>query len=403
MPSNKVRPEHSELFSPSSMQRKILCTASAMLEFESDAPEEPKPAADWGTFAHDIAYTKRTDPDHKQSEFLGSIHANGQTCDQEMLDVVADFLRNQDILKETYLTPDLPFFDEHFEEEVNLSYYGVADMYGTLDHGVTQAFNVLIIHDLKSGAFPVSPEFNTQLMSYAVMYAGDALSTFNKIVLAISQSRGSYGAESLKVWETTPAEILDWLEGTLLPLIKTIRIDKEAKPEDRLTPKPSKEACEFCKAAGNNCEGYIQKNISNMPVTLDNKLVKPKITKDLVNAIYPQLEEVEVFIKRVRSKAATMARDGELTNYKLVAGRNMRKFSDEAGVIEAMLAAGEDPYGDSFPVKTVAQMEKRGTKKDGKLVKIIKPFVSVTQAKSQVVPQSDGRKAIVKEEVPNSF
>ena len=114
--------EHSELFSPSSIARRIGCHGSARLEAQI-TEEGPKPAADYGTFGHHIAAQHLIKGTPVKS-WLGKTMF-GQVCDKNLIDIVNQYLADITSLNCKGLVK--------IESKVSLEWAGYPEMFGTND------------------------------------------------------------------------------------------------------------------------------------------------------------------------------------------------------------------------------------------------------------------------------
>lgn len=366
--------EHSRYFSPSSISRRISCHGSAELEADI-IDDSPKPAADWGTFAHHIAdqfFTNNVDI----KSFIGKEMLE-QVCDMEMIDCVQQYIADVGEL--------LSFDSEEIKSEVkgSLEWLGYPDVFGTADMVINHLFGNLTVCDLKTGSgVIVDPENNPQLMTYALMAAGNKLLEYNEIIIAISQPRGKQGGKSLKVWTTTPEYLLQWFKEVLEPAI--IAINNGDK-----TLNPTEPGCKFCKAT-NICPAY-----SNMALQLAKvdfaavAHVGPVINDELVNSIYPQLNILKDWLKKVEAHAYDMAASGTLQGFKLVKGRKSRDWKNQEAAEMWLKDQGIDPF--EKKLLSPARAEKEVSREHKKTMN---ELVMVSDGTPVIAPLSDKRTAI---------
>ena len=364
---------HSQYFSPSSLSRRIACPGSAFLE-DGIVEEGPKPAADWGTYAHEIAadyLIMQTKP----STWLGKKNY-GQICNQEMVDCVKQYLKDLDELRAL-----APGAMEHVEKQVSLEWAGYKDVFGTTDFALDKLFETLVICDFKSGTAPVVPKDNAQLYTYALMTAGDALPSYNSIIIAVSQPRSKAGGSSLETYEIDPYELLRWFEHELKPVIKEIQTGN-----GKLVPGETQ--CKWCKAT-NVCPAYTRMATELATVDFANTVpVQPVINDALVHKVYPHLPMLKDWIKKVEGHAFDMAKSGQLNGHKLVAGRRARAWKSEVAATRVLIDHGIEPFEKKLlsPAKAEQAL--------GKDKKVLQELIAVSDGSPVIAPVGDKRKAI---------
>ncbi|HEN0106894.1 TPA: DUF2800 domain-containing protein, partial [Streptococcus agalactiae] len=171
-------------------------------------------------------------------------------------------------------------------------------------------------------------------------------------------------------------ELLEWAETELSP-----KAELAFKGEGEMT---SGKHCQFCKLK-NVCRKRAEDNLALAkmefadPATLDYE--------DIAE-ILPKLDLLVSWANDVKAYALKEATEGHnIPGYKLVEGRSVRKFSDEAAVSQAVMEAGFDPY--EKKLLTITAMSKLLGKKTfndllGGL--IVKP-----SGKPTLVPLDDSR------------
>ena len=359
---------HSRYFSPSSMARRIGCTASAAME---DGREDtPSEFALWGTAAHAIcelcAGGKTT------TEPRGLLHqiVEGVKVTEEMVAACDAALAH--MREFTGCGP------VETEKRVSLEHAGHPEMFGTADVVRDEPFSELFIFDYKFGAgVAVAVENNPALMSYALMAAGPLLHTYEWIHLGISQPRTS---DRLQRWSIRPGTLAAWRDDVLLPAIEAIKTGKTSFGA-------SADNCRFCKAV-HDCPAYAKEALAVAQADFAGVVQEPTLTPELVQQIYPQLPLLADFIKRVEAMAMEMAGQGKLAGFKLVAGRGSRAWIDEAAVQELLQSMGADPF--EHKLLSPAKAEKLGKE----FKKAIAPYVGNLAGKPTIAPENDRRRAI---------
>lgn len=250
----------------------------------------------------------------------------------------------------------------------------VPEGFGTGDC-IIVADGLLQVIDYKHGlGVLVNADHNPQMMCYALgaLEMFDGLYDFDKVTMTIFQPRKN----NISTFEMDKSELLEWAETVLLP-----KAELAYNGEGELK---SGKHCQFCKLK-NICRKRAEDNLALAkmefadPATLD--------IEDIAK-ILPKLELLVSWANDIKAYALKEATDGRtIPGFKLVEGRSIRKFSDEAAVSQAVMDAGFDPY--EKKLLTITAMTKLLGKKTfndllGSLV--IKP-----SGKPLLVPIDDSR------------
>ncbi|MFS5585961.1 DUF2800 domain-containing protein [Streptococcus agalactiae] len=250
----------------------------------------------------------------------------------------------------------------------------VPEGFGTGDCLIV-ADGLLQVIDYKHGlGVLVDADHNPQMMCYALgaLEMFDDLYDFDKVTMTIFQPRKN----NISTFEIDKTELLEWAETELSP-----KAELAFKGEGEMT---SGKHCQFCKLK-NVCRKRAEDNLALAkmefadPATLDYE--------DIAE-ILPKLDLLVSWANDVKAYALKEATEGHnIPGYKLVEGRSVRKFSDEAAVSQAVMEAGFDPY--EKKLLTITAMSKLLGKKTfndllGGL--IVKP-----SGKPTLVPLDDSR------------
>ncbi|RLB85442.1 MAG: hypothetical protein DRH26_18280, partial [Deltaproteobacteria bacterium] len=246
----------------------------------------------------------------------------------------------------------------------------------------------LYIRDLKYGSgIMVNPENNPQLMCYALIAGQKLFDTFQTINLGIVQPRSRDGA-TIKTWETTPNEILDWARETLHPIVKVALSDEASL-------NPGEKQCRWCKAQGicpelaKQALQVAQKDFKDYADIRPDEIVESVSIKKVAQ-VYKQLPLLKKFIKAVEERVFnTLALGEKVDGYKLVKGKKSRAWQDELTTVKALKKLGIDPY--VLKVVSPAQAEKQ-LDKAGK--KEVQSLICVSEGEPSIVKESDKREAI---------
>lgn len=365
------------ILSPSSASRWLACTPSARLE--EKFPDSTSNFAEEGTLAHEFGETILR---HFNKELK-------MTAYSKKLCSLAD---------SEYYTTDLQVHAENYaafvwekyqsarkrdkqavlriEEKIDITAY-VPEGFGTGD-AIIIAEGVLEIIDLKFGkGVRVSADQNKQMMLYAL----GALDMYNFIYdihtvrMTIYQPR----LDNLSEWEISTEELEQWGVRELIPLAEMAF----AGAGDYVAGTH----CKFCKAKA-QCKALAAYNMSLAKYDFQEAVL---LTDLDIADILSQADQLKSWIASVEEYALQSALDGKhFPGHKLVEGRSIRKYSDEAKIAEVLTGNGfgEDLIYDK-KLKTITAMEKLVTKKTfnalcGDL--IIKP-----EGKPTLVPDTDPR------------
>lgn len=339
---------------------------------ESAEPNTSSPYAEEGTRAHALAEKKLNSwiKTGRRTHFKAD-DGEMQECTDSYRDYVIEVYNSE--LKNT---KDAKIF---VEQKLDFSSY-VPDGFGTGD-AVIVGDNKLHIIDLKYGkGVRVEAQDNTQLLLYAAgaMETFGMLYDFDTIVVHIFQPRINNVSEaSYKV-----TELQSWLDDYVKP-----RAQKAFRGEGDTVPG---EWCRFCRVR-QKCAKRAQQNIQHAKAAgfdTDPNL----LDKEDIESILPMLDELQSWIKDVSQYALDQALDGvKYRGFKVVAGRSVRKITDEAGLTEALHKMGytDDQILTKPKLQTITALEKTVGKK--MFAGIAMPYIDKPQGKPTLVPESDKR------------
>ena len=218
---------------------------------------------------------------------------------------------------------------------------------------------------------------NDQLRIYA-LGAFEMFSCLYDIItvrMSIFQPRLSHS----DTWEIPIDELLKWANEVLVPAAKQAwNGEGEFK---------AGEHCRFCKAK-EMCRKRAEYNLE-----LARYDFEPPSTLDDIEiaAILAKADEFVSWVTDVKEYALRQALSGvTYDGFKVVEGRSNRKYTDENAVVEAVKAAGFDPYEHSV-LGITAMTVLLGKKKFNEL---LGGLVEKPQGKPTLVPMSDKRPAI---------
>lgn len=359
-------PQAHALLSASSAHRWLHCPPSAKLTAGvADAPSE---AALQGTAAHALA-------EWELSKFLGKCEPRpySEYEDEEMRRYVADYVAyvNEQYHKAQETTDDAVIYIEQHLDFSNV----VPGGFGTGDCLVV-ADGTLHVIDLKYGlGVLVKAEWNPQMMLYALgaLALFDALYDIEQVALTVFQPR----RENLSTWTISVTELNKWAEQTLKPAAELA-----ANGEGKFC---AGTWCQFCRIAS-TCRARAE---ANLELAKFEFAPPAELTQDEVAKVLAQIPELTRWASDVQDYALSQALSGErYEGFKLVAGRSIRKYTDETAVAEAAKAAGyRDIYKRSL--LTITAMEKLMGKKH--FSEILGNLVVKPEGKPTLVPVTDKR------------
>ena len=363
-------PEKHAKLSASSAHRWMNCNPSANLEREfADRTSE---AAAEGSAAHALCEHKLRKALKMRSTRPVSKY---DTDEMEMYtDSYVEFVLEQiDVAKQHCADPFVLI-----EQRLDFSCY-VPDGFGTGDCLIV-ADKLLHIIDFKYGlGVLVNAEENPQMMLYALgaLQLFDALYDIDTISMSIFQPR----RENVSTWTITVAELKEWAEKILRP-----KAELAFKGEGEFNPGPW---CTFCKAAV-KCRARAEEKLA----LAQYEFAKPPLlTDEEIEDILSRLDDLTKWANEIAAYAqdAAINHGKQWNGFKLVEGRSVRKYSDEAAVVAAATAAGyRDIYKKSLI--SITEMEKLMGKKT--FTEVLGGLVIKPQGKPTLVPASDKRPAI---------
>ena len=295
---------------------------------------------------------------------------------EEATDDYASFLQELIAEAKKYHPNETPkiMFEQHVE-------LGDPDIYGTCDFLMIIG-NELHIVDLKYGYQEVDAWENPQLMIYALgaLNEFDCLYDIQVVHLNIFQPR----IENYAHWQMPTEKLYQWRDEILRPAA-----EKALKGEGEFNPGPW---CthNFCK-----CRNICRARVEQLLDVAKYEFAQPSLLSDEeILDVMGKADELSKWCSEIMAYAQARAIEGKKwPGYKIVEGRSVRKFSDEAAVEEAAKKAG---YTDIYQPKsliTLTAFEKLMGKEQ--FNEILGSFVTRTQGKLALVPESDKREEVV--------
>lgn len=355
------------LLSPSAASRWLQCTPSARIA--AKAGEKFSPAAREGTAAHALAEHKLRRLLKQRSQRPVSDYDTDtmEECTDDYVSFIQEAMEDAGKDAKTYV-----------EQQLDLSSF-IPEGFGTADCLVVSD-KVLHVIDFKYGTgVLVNAKENPQMKIYA-LGAIDLLGLlydFDEVLMTIFQPR----RENIDTWKTSKKDLLTWGEKVLKPTAELAFTGSgEFKAGDW---------CRFCPIA-TKCRVRAR---AALKVAEEDFKMPPELTDEEIAKILPLLPHMTNWAENLMAYAADAAisHGKHWPGYKVVAGRTIRRYRDEAAVIKAAEANG---YHDIFDKKLISlsQMEKLMGKENFQKIlgnQVIKPAGKLT-----LVPMSDKRPEI---------
>lgn len=305
------------LLSASSSHRWLTCPPLPRLEsyFENKTSE----AAHEGTLAHAVA-------ENKLRKALGMTYQTIQVSDTEMDTHTDDYMTYiMELLESIKKTTKDPIV--LIEQHLDFSDY-VPDGFGTGDCVIVADKRIHII-DLKYGrGVEVSAEDNPQMKLYALgaLKLYDALYDIEEVVMTIFQPRKC----NISTDTISTRDLLHWAEGEL-----------KEKAELAFEGKGVVEYGPWCQFS--NCGVVLRARYDYHKKLECFELKSPHLlTDEEIEEVLSHVDDLTKWANEVKEYATKVAlQSGKSWNgYKLVAGRTVRKFTDEEKVAEIAKANG---------------------------------------------------------------
>lgn len=329
----------------SGAERWIQCPGSVRLT--KDLPDETSEYAQEGTLAHEIA----------EAILMGK-----QSIEETTLSELALYI---DYIEES-------FADEVLIEERVAYTDWVPDGFGTADAIMLySADNTIEIVDLKWGkGIKVESEGNPQLRLYALGVLQKLMFTLDWDIEFVRMTIVQPRLDHIDTAEMTVDELLEWAHTVVKPAA-------ELAVTENAPLNPSDKACQWCKIKG-RCRARAIQVLQYKEIDL----LTPQQMADLI----PLADAAEKWAKDLKATCLTMAEEGTTFNgWKLVEGRSVRKWSDDA---ERILSTYTDDLWDK-KLKGITEMQKLVGKN------VVDECTVKPAGKPALVPSTDKRPAIV--------
>ena len=370
--------EHAVL-SASGSHRWLNCTPSARLEleFENTGSE----AAREGTAAHALCEHKLKRALHMRSRRPASDYDSDEM--EECTDAYVDFVMEQyETAKQVCEDPVILI-----EQRLDFSCY-VPDGFGTGDCLIISDDRLHII-DFKYGmGVLVEAEDNPQMKLYALgaLAVYDALYDIREVSMTIFQPR----RENVSTWTIPVEDLKSWAENELKPRAK-MAYDGEGE----YLPG---EWCTFCRAAV-RCRARAEEKLK---LAQTEFRMPPLLTDAEIEDILAVLPDLTKWANEITAYAIDTALNHgkEWNGFKVVQGRSVRKYRDEAAVAEAAKEAG---YKDIYRQSLIPLTEMQRLMGKDRFEEILGGLITKAPGRPTLVPKSDRRPAMNVSNAINEF
>ena len=311
-----MAPKAHALLSPSAAARWLKCPASVAMT--APMPEETSPYALEGSIAHAVAESVLTGEPYKAPE-----GAEGMTPDFD--EIAAEVKPYTDYVLQA-ADGAAAFAVEH---HLDCSWLA-PECFGTSDALIVQQGTLEIV-DLKTGrGVWVKAIGNLQLLIYA---------------RAAAEEFKAYGIGWVRMTIVQPP--LKWQQTWTVSIEDLYRLTDAMKPAAAealrelhegtgLRFLPGNDQCRFCRYR-HACRALANYALETAAGNRDAEALTPDEVSDCLS----RLPAIEAWIKALRERAQEDIRTGHaIPGWKLVHGRSMRKWADEAETEKAMKAAG---------------------------------------------------------------
>ena len=367
------------VLSASGSHRWLNCTPSARLEleFENTGSE----AAREGTAAHALCEHKLKRALHMRSRHPVSDYDSDEM--EECTDAYVDFVMEQyETAKQVCEDPVILI-----EQRLDFSCY-VPDGFGTGDCLIISDDRLHII-DFKYGmGVLVEAEDNPQMKLYALgaLAVYDALYDIREVSMTIFQPR----RENVSTWTIPVEDLKAWAENELKPRAK-MAYDGEGE----YLPG---EWCTFCRAAV-RCRARAEEKLK---LAQTEFRMPPLLTDAEIEDILAVLPDLTKWANEITAYALDTALNHgkEWNGFKVVQGRSVRKYRDEAAVAEAAKEAG---YKDIYRQSLIPLTEMQRLMGKDRFEEILGGLITKAPGRPTLVPKSDRRPAMNVSNAINEF
>lgn len=366
--------------SASGASRWMNCPGSVRMEAGIDRPSSPYAAE--GTAAHELAESCLR-KNYNADQLIGEIFY-GHEATLEMAEYVQDYLDFVRGIEGNLM----------IEQRVDFSKWAPGG-FGTADAIILNDDTAHVV-DLKYGkGLRVDADNNSQAMLYGLGAYSDFGSLFDikKFRLVIVQPR----LDHLSEFEITLEDLLAFGKKVIEAAQKTVGEDTELVPGTT--------QCRFC-AAKDRCPALAERNMKLINEGFESyerpgeRKQIDELTPEQIALILKNIDGVANWAKGLEARGQELLEKGvNVPEFKLVAGRSLRKWIDEETASKALVHKLTKKKAFTEKLISVAQAEKLL----GKDSKILKDHAFKPEGKPTIAHESDKREAIVVKGIADGF
>lgn len=368
-------PDKHARLSASASYRWMHCPASVHLCEELAPEEETSEYAEEGTEAHSLAEWKLH---HDILQDTKKHRPKGVYYSKEMEDAT-DFYRDQ-ILEIMHSSNDSPLL--LVEQSYGLEPW-IPEGFGTSD-AVVILGNTLHVIDLKYGkGVQIDAPGNSQLRCYAIgtLTLIESIYDIKTVVTHIIQPRLNHVSdETISV-----ADLKDWADNVLKPAAE--------KAESNSNEQHAGEWCRFCKIRA-TCRERAKDALEEARRDFADPKDPATLSDEELGEALTCAEKIAKWLEDVKKFALDQLMDGRpIKGWKAVAGRSVRKYSDDLAVEKKLEEAGYDrAVITETKLLGISAMEKLVGKKE--FARICGDLIVKPAGKPTLVPETDKRPAL---------
>lgn len=366
-----MAPTDHALLSASGAHRWLNCPPSAVLE--SREPDSSSAAAAQGPAAHALAEWKLRRALHRAPGFKPESTWIDDEMENYTDDYVAFVQEHISLAREACGDPQVLI-----EQRLDFSHV-VPGGFGTGDCVIIAEPKLQIINLKYGQGVLVQAEHNPQLMLYALgaLHVFGDLYDIETVAVTIYQPRRG----NVDTWETSVADLESWAETVVKP-----KAELAAAGGGEFCPGSW---CQFCRIAP-TCRARAEANLALAKL----EFAPPaELTDAEIADVLTRIPQLKTWAADVEAYALSQAvnQGKHWDGFKLVAGRSVRKYTDETKVAEAAVAAG---YADIYDRKliTLTAMERLMGKTT--FNEVLGDLVVKPVGKPTLVPDTDKRPAL---------
>lgn len=322
-----TEPKHA-IFSPSTLERTVICPASHKERISRPTPPQNEHAAR-GAYLHDCVFRAFTEGKHTVTD-IENIEDRFMVLEaldyfDNLLDRIIVDCQSTEYLPELHvdvlerdLLKESKFYKFEHKVYVGKIDAELADVWGTAD--------VVLYNPVKKELHCIDWKFGKGVKVFAnqniqgITYLAGALADFpdtEKLKFHVVQT----SMDHFDTYSTTTEDVLKFLEDVLKPAIKDAL---SSSP----TYNPSPKACRFCEAKS-DCVARHELNVKNARKVFAMYREFPRVSDEEINAFMQNAEELVNYINALKKRIKAKLQQGDkVEGYKLGYSRANRVWKD---------------------------------------------------------------------------